>query len=138
MLVRIGVDVGGTNTDAVLMRGNDLIAQAKSPTTPDVTSGIAASIRGVMDGKGGRYAPGSGYAGHYSLYQCAAGAPGVGFHCSAAFMPPPPPRCSPPWPTGPFHLWSPLATTLTWPTAVTNLTDERFRPVDPDEVKIRG
>ena len=50
MLVRIGVDVGGTNTDAVLMRGNDLIAQAKSPTTPDVTSGIAASIRGVMDG----------------------------------------------------------------------------------------
>ena len=50
MLVRIGVDVGGTNTDAVLMRGNDLIAQAKSPTTPDVTSGIAASIQGVMDG----------------------------------------------------------------------------------------
>ena len=51
MLVRIGVDVGGTNTDAALMRGNDLVAQAKSPTTPDVTSGIAASIRGVMDAR---------------------------------------------------------------------------------------
>ena len=48
MLTRIGVDVGGTNTDAVLMHGDTLLAQAKLPTTPDVTSGIEASIRAVM------------------------------------------------------------------------------------------
>ena len=48
MLVRIGVDVGGTNTDAVLMEGDTLLAQAKVPTSPDVTSGIEASIEAVM------------------------------------------------------------------------------------------
>ncbi len=48
MLTRIGVDVGGTNTDAVLMQGGSLLAQAKVPTSPDVTSGIEASIRAVM------------------------------------------------------------------------------------------
>ena len=48
MLTRIGVDVGGTNTDAVLMRGDKLLAQAKVPTTPDVTSGIESSIRAVI------------------------------------------------------------------------------------------
>ena len=48
MLTRIGVDVGGTNTDAVLMKGDALLAQAKVPTTPDVTTGIEASIRAVM------------------------------------------------------------------------------------------
>ena len=45
MLTRIGVDVGGTNTDAVIMQGKKLLAQAKVPTSPDVTSGIEASIR---------------------------------------------------------------------------------------------
>ena len=48
MLTRIGVDVGGTNTDAVLMQGDELLAQAKVPTTPDVTSGIESSIRAAM------------------------------------------------------------------------------------------
>ncbi len=50
MLTRIGVDVGGTNTDAVLMQGDELLAQAKVPTTPDVTSGIETSIRAVLGG----------------------------------------------------------------------------------------
>ena len=45
--MRIGIDVGGTNTDAVLMDGTDLIAQVKSPTTPDVTSGILTAIESV-------------------------------------------------------------------------------------------
>ena len=40
--------MGGTNTDAVLMNGSTLIAQAKSPTTPDVTSGILASLEEVL------------------------------------------------------------------------------------------
>ena len=48
MLTRIGVDVGGTNTDAVIMQGKKLLAQAKVPTSPDVTSGIEASIGAVM------------------------------------------------------------------------------------------
>jgi N-methylhydantoinase A/oxoprolinase/acetone carboxylase beta subunit len=46
--MRIGIDVGGTNTDAVLMDGAALIAQAKRPTTPDVTSGILASLQEVL------------------------------------------------------------------------------------------
>ncbi len=48
MLTRIGVDVGGTNTDAVLMQNDELLAQAKVPTTADVTSGIESSIRAIM------------------------------------------------------------------------------------------
>jgi N-methylhydantoinase A/oxoprolinase/acetone carboxylase beta subunit len=44
----IGVDVGGTNTDAVLMDGVNLLAKAKLPTTPDVTSGILASLKEVL------------------------------------------------------------------------------------------
>ena len=41
---RIGVDVGGTNTDAVVMDGTALLAWAKTPTTPEVTGGIVASV----------------------------------------------------------------------------------------------
>ena len=46
MSLRIGVDVGGTNTDAVVLDGTDrVVARAKVPTTPDVVSGI----RGALD-----------------------------------------------------------------------------------------
>ena len=38
--MRIGIDVGGTNTDAVLMDGRRVVGWAKSPTTRDVSSGI--------------------------------------------------------------------------------------------------
>ena len=48
MFTRIGVDVGGTNTDAVLVSGTTLMAQAKRSTTPDVTSGILASLEEVL------------------------------------------------------------------------------------------
>lgn len=44
----IGVDVGGTNTDAVLMDGGDLLAKANLPTTPDVTSGIVEALKNVL------------------------------------------------------------------------------------------
>ena len=44
----IGVDVGGTNTDAVLMDGKRLVASVKTPTTGDVTSGIVASLEGLL------------------------------------------------------------------------------------------
>jgi len=42
--MRIGIDVGGTNTDAVLMDGQRVLAKVKTPTTPDVTSGIATAL----------------------------------------------------------------------------------------------
>ena len=46
--MRIGIDVGGTNTDAVLMEGSSVVASTKTPTTPDVTDGILAAIREVQ------------------------------------------------------------------------------------------
>ncbi len=54
--LRIGVDVGGTNTDAVLLRGSDILAEHKSPTTPDVGSGVLAAIRDVLQSSGCRAA----------------------------------------------------------------------------------
>ena len=46
--LRLGVDVGGTNTDAVVLDVDDrLLAKAKVPTTPDVTKGIEGAIAGV-------------------------------------------------------------------------------------------
>jgi N-methylhydantoinase A/oxoprolinase/acetone carboxylase beta subunit len=48
--LRLGVDVGGTNTDAVVLDADDrLLAKAKVPTSPDVTSGIEAAIAGVAE-----------------------------------------------------------------------------------------
>ena len=44
----IGVDVGGTNTDAVLMDRGNLVASVKVPTSPDVTSGIVASLAELL------------------------------------------------------------------------------------------
>ncbi len=48
--MRIGVDVGGTNTDAVLMDGDKVVASVKAPTTADVGGGIVAAVRNVLDG----------------------------------------------------------------------------------------
>ncbi len=54
-LYRIGVDVGGTNTDAAIIdikalngpeRG--VLASHKAPTTPDITSGIEGAIGAVL------------------------------------------------------------------------------------------
>jgi N-methylhydantoinase A/oxoprolinase/acetone carboxylase beta subunit len=41
---RIGIDVGGTNTDAVLLEDGRVVHAVKSPTTEDVTSGILAAL----------------------------------------------------------------------------------------------
>jgi N-methylhydantoinase A/oxoprolinase/acetone carboxylase beta subunit len=46
--MRIGIDVGGTNTDAALMDGGVMRAACKSPTTADVSSGISAVLRRVL------------------------------------------------------------------------------------------
>lgn len=47
--MRIGVDVGGTNTDAVVMEGTKVQGWFKTPTTPDVTSGIVTALKGVLE-----------------------------------------------------------------------------------------
>ncbi|KAJ1566724.1 hypothetical protein HK405_008689, partial [Cladochytrium tenue] len=54
---RIGVDVGGTNTDAALLDvtaaaspGRGVLASFKAATTPDITSGIARAVRAVLAG----------------------------------------------------------------------------------------
>ena len=46
--MRIGVDVGGTNTDAVVMDGATVLASIKAPTTADVGAGVVAAIEGVL------------------------------------------------------------------------------------------
>jgi N-methylhydantoinase A/oxoprolinase/acetone carboxylase beta subunit len=47
--LRIGIDVGGTNTDAVCVdRADALLAKAKVATTPDVTEGIRRALDGVL------------------------------------------------------------------------------------------
>jgi len=57
---RIGIDVGGTNTDAVLLEEGRVVHTVKTPTTEDVTSGIVTALdllrrhpevtRGAIDG----------------------------------------------------------------------------------------
>ncbi len=47
--MRIGVDVGGTNTDAVLMDGTTVVASHKAPTSANVSDGIIIAITAVLD-----------------------------------------------------------------------------------------
>jgi N-methylhydantoinase A/oxoprolinase/acetone carboxylase beta subunit len=57
---RIGIDVGGTNTDAVLLDDGRVVHAVKTPTTADVTAGILTALaelarhpevgRGMIDG----------------------------------------------------------------------------------------
>jgi N-methylhydantoinase A/oxoprolinase/acetone carboxylase beta subunit len=47
--LRLGIDVGGTNTDAVVLDRDDrLLAKAKRPTSADVTGGMRAAIDAVL------------------------------------------------------------------------------------------
>jgi N-methylhydantoinase A/oxoprolinase/acetone carboxylase beta subunit len=51
--LRLGIDVGGTNTDAVVLdREGLLLAKAKRPTTADVSGGIQAAIDAVVTAPG--------------------------------------------------------------------------------------
>lgn len=47
-MFRIGVDVGGTNTDAVVMQGDKILSGVKSPTTEDVMSGVVDAVTRAM------------------------------------------------------------------------------------------
>ena len=55
---RIGIDVGGTNTDAVLLDGERVVAAVKTPTTADVTSGVIRALAELMRAQPGRASTG--------------------------------------------------------------------------------
>jgi len=46
---RIGIDVGGTNTDAVLLEDDVVAAAVKTPTTSDVTTGIVRALAALVE-----------------------------------------------------------------------------------------
>src|SRR5579875_1875975 len=50
--MRIGIDVGGTNTDAVAIDGRTVVGWTKRPTTGDVTSGIVTALRDLLERPG--------------------------------------------------------------------------------------
>src|SRR5947207_13726040 len=45
---RIGIDVGGTNPDAVLLDGERVVAAVKTPTTADVTGGVTRALAELL------------------------------------------------------------------------------------------
>ena len=45
---RIGIDVGGTNTDAVFLDGDRVAAAVKTPTTADVTGGVTRALADLL------------------------------------------------------------------------------------------
>lgn len=45
----IGVDVGGTNTDAVAVEGREVLVAVKRPTSSDVFSGLVAAVRELLN-----------------------------------------------------------------------------------------
>lgn len=48
-MYRIGIDVGGTNTDAIILDDNhQLIHAVKSPTSLDIKTGIETSLRRLL------------------------------------------------------------------------------------------
>jgi len=49
MSYRLGIDVGGTNTDAVILGTHDrVVSKSKRPTTEDISSGIKEAVEAVL------------------------------------------------------------------------------------------
>ena len=49
---RIGIDVGGTNTDAVLVSEAGVLHALKTPTTADVTGGVLTALKKIVEAAG--------------------------------------------------------------------------------------
>ena len=45
----IGVDIGGTNTDAVILLGRKVLSSCKKPTSADGTQGVVDAIQGALN-----------------------------------------------------------------------------------------
>ena len=43
-MLRIGIDVGGTNTDAVVMDGARVVEWVKMNNSADITTGVTAAL----------------------------------------------------------------------------------------------
>lgn len=53
MVYKVGIDVGGTNTDAAILdQRNRVLAKTKTPTTPDVSHGIEQALTLVLEESG--------------------------------------------------------------------------------------
>ncbi|WNV87951.1 hydantoinase/oxoprolinase family protein [Umezawaea sp. Da 62-37] len=50
--MRIGIDVGGSHTDAVLVDGDRLLGTAKRPTSADIRTGIVEALSALVIGTG--------------------------------------------------------------------------------------
>lgn len=46
--MRLGIDVGGTHTDAVVMTGTEILGRHKALTTPDILGGIVEALTEVL------------------------------------------------------------------------------------------
>lgn len=46
--MRIGIDVGGTHTDAVILDGDEILAATKALTSADVVTGISAALDEIL------------------------------------------------------------------------------------------
>ncbi len=47
-MIRVGIDVGGTNTDAAVMDGDRVLGAVKRPTSEDVLTGVVDAIGAVI------------------------------------------------------------------------------------------
>ena len=78
-LRRIGIDVGGTNTDAVLLEDGEVAHAVKTPTTEDVTTGILTALASSRPVRASR-AGGDRRRGdrHHAFHQRRGAAPASG------------------------------------------------------------
>ena len=51
----VGIDVGGTNTDAVLMADHRVTGTVKAATTGDVTTGITSALSELFEDQWNRF-----------------------------------------------------------------------------------